>query len=83
MDIDLKRYEKLKSQVDQLQRDSDRAAGALSSMMKRLEEEFQCKTLEEAESLSSQLKQEVGQAEAKFNEALEQFEEEWGETLDE
>jgi len=80
--MDLKRYEQLKGQVDRLQRDHDRAEGALSGLMARLKAEHGCDTLEEAQAKLKQLEAKAEKAEKQFEEALEQFEEEWAEKLE-
>ncbi len=43
MDVD--RYKKLKTEVEDLQRKVSRAEGALAQTMERLDDEFDCKTL--------------------------------------
>ena len=75
--IDLKKYEKLRTDVERLQRDRDRAEGALSQLMGQLKSEFDCNDLGEAESLLVKLKREQSKVEASFNQALEKFEERW------
>ena len=81
MVVDLKRYQKLKDDVDRLRREADRAEGALEELMGRLEAEFGCKTLREAKALSSRLEDEADKATKEFNSKLDEFEEEWGEVL--
>ncbi len=75
--INLKKYEQLKSQVDQARQEADRAEGALAQTMKRLEEEFDCGSLEEAEKLEAELKKKAKKAEEEFDVALANFEEKW------
>lgn len=71
----------LKKKVGRLQRERDRAEGALSETMKRIKEEFECSTLEEAETLLKKLKRKEDKAKNKFEEALAKFKEEWSELL--
>ena len=47
------RYKELKSKVDGLQREADKAEGALGQAMAELKEKHGCKTLEEAEKLAA------------------------------
>lgn len=75
--MDVKRYTELKGQVDRLQRDHDRAEGALSGLMVRLKTEHDCDTLEEAQAKLKQLEAKTQKAEKQFEEALGRFEEEW------
>jgi len=81
MPINLDRYRKLKADVDRCQREADRAEGALSQLMAKLEEEFGCKSLKEAEKLLVKLRKESKKAEKEFGEALNEFEEKWEEVL--
>ena len=79
--IDLSRYKSLKAEVDKLQRETDRAEGALAQLMKRLQSEYNCKTLEQAEKQLKKLQKESQAAEDEYNEALSDFEEQWSEML--
>jgi hypothetical protein len=81
MGIDLARYEELKSSADKLQRDIDRAEGVLQERLSQLKAEFNCSTLEEAQSLLENKRAKAIKAKEQFDKALNQFEEEWGEVL--
>jgi len=78
----LDRYQKLKGKADELQREADRAEGALEQLMDKLKDEFDCETLEEAEKLSKKLEKEAKKAEEDFETAIDMFEEKWGDVLD-
>jgi hypothetical protein len=75
--INLRKYEQLKSQVDQARQEADRAGGALAQIMTRLEEDFGCDSLKKAERLEAELKGKAKKAEEEFNVALAEFEEKW------
>ena len=77
MAIDLAEYERLKQQVDKLRRNHDRAEGALSGLLGRLESEHGCKTLKAAERKSAKLEALADTAEQEADEALQQFKEKW------
>ena len=77
MTIDLEQYQEMKDKIDKLQRDKDRAEGALSEMMKELNDKYECTTIEEAEQLALQLKREARQLEKDYEEAMEQFQAKW------
>jgi len=79
--MDLKEYERLKTKVDRLQREADRAAGIRDEKMGRLKEEFGCKSLDAARKLLKTVEQETEEAEAGYAEALEEFKEKWGDKL--
>ena len=49
MPSEIERYERLKSSVDKLRREADRAQGSLDQLMTRLREQFGCKTVEQAD----------------------------------
>jgi len=74
---ELEELVELKDKIDQLQRESDRAAGALEQVMGRLKKEFKCKTLQEAERKLKTLDKKATKAEADFREAMEELEEKW------
>ena len=78
---DLNDLTRIKEQVDRLQREADKASGALEHAMVQLKEDFGCKTLEEGQKLLDELTQESKKAEDEFNKALKKFEDEWGDTL--
>ena len=83
MAIDLEQYQKLKDKVDKLQRESDRAEGALEEVMKELASEFKCDSLSQAEKLATKLRKESDEAEKDYQEALDKFEEKWEDVLNE
>jgi len=79
--IDLKRYETLKTNVDRIQREHDRAEGALAQLVGRLKAEHGCDSLEEAEDQLVVLERKAKANEERYNNALCEFEEEWGEQI--
>ena len=81
MAVDLKKFEQLKSKADKLERDKARAEGALAQTLKRIEDEFGCRSLAEAERLLKQMEKEAEAAEQAYNKAMDEFEAEWGEEL--
>lgn len=74
-------YKKLKSRVEAARQTRDRAAGQLDGIMARLQTEFKCSTIEEAEKLAKKLERDAVVAEREFDEAAAQFERDWGEHL--
>lgn len=81
MTINLKKFQRLKSLVDEARRDADRAEGVVSTVKKELKEEFNCANLKAAKALLTELEEEQAKAEKKFNKELEEFEEEHGKDL--
>jgi len=79
--MSLKEYERLKTKVERLQREADRAAGIRDEKMDRLKEEFGCTSLAEARKLLKTVEQEAEEAEAKYAEALGAFKEKWEDQL--
>lgn len=71
----------LKKQVDNLQRTADRASGALEQAMSRLNEEFGCGSLKEAEKLLAELKTQEEETKDAFDTAYSDFEEQWEDQL--
>lgn len=81
--IDLKKFNALRAKVQEAQGDVDRARGALDQMLKQLRDEFGCKDLEAADRKAKLLEEQAEAAEEEYNDALQAFEEEWGEVLKE
>lgn len=75
--ISVERYTQLKSRVDRLWRDANRAEGALLQLMEQLEGEFGSKSLKEAERLKAKLDKELERTEVKYDEQMSDFETEW------
>ena len=80
--MDIRRWEKLKGEVERLQREVDRAEGVLSSLMDRLKNEHGCKSLEEAKSILEKMKKKADRTENNYNAVLEEFERKWKEVLE-
>ena len=81
MTIDIKQYEQLKRRVETLQREHDRAEGALGQLMTKLADEHGCETLDDARAKAKQLKVDAEAAESEYDAALAEFEEKWGDRL--
>lgn len=77
----LKRFEALKSRVEQLQSDRDRASGVLDQIQNQLKDEFDCHSIQQARNLLRSLQAKQRKAERSFTKALERFESEHGEEL--
>ncbi len=78
MTISLAEYDKLKKAAEESKAEADRAQGALQQLLKKLKEEYDCNTLEEALLLLNQLKKKETATEADFDTALQAFKNEWG-----
>ncbi|HPT36512.1 MAG TPA: hypothetical protein PK309_08300 [Bacillota bacterium] len=82
MPTPVERYERLKAQADELERKISRAEGALEQTMQRLQSEYGCKTLGEAQRKLKQLKAEAEQSAAEFEQAADEFETKWSKVLE-
>ncbi len=80
--MDLK-YERMKAEVERLKRESARAEGALEQLMNRLQEEFDCESIEEAQAKLEELDRAAKKAEKKCDKAWKEFEENFGHLLEE
>ncbi len=76
------RFQKFTEQIQEFQREVDKAKGVLDHLLKRLLTEFDCDSLEAATKLLKKKEKTAKDAESKFEEALDEFEERWGETLE-
>ena len=81
-EVSEKEYKRLKRQAEEAKTEHDRAQGQLEAAMERLEEEFECTTLKEADKLQKQLDKEAAEAEAEYEAARDEFEEQWAERVD-
>ncbi len=77
----VKKYLKLKSDVETGEKIADKAEGALEQVMKRFKVEFNCSTLKEAIEKSKRIRKQERMAERKFEEAMEEFEKDWSDEL--
>ena len=75
---ELKKYVDLKRRVEQAQQKADKAEGALEQVMEQLKEKFGCSTLKDAKKKLTLLKEQEQELKIKFEDALEEFEENWG-----
>ena len=78
----LDKYLKLKKKVELAQQQADQAKGALQEIMKQLKKEFDCDTLQEAKKKLRQLERQKKSSKKEFDEAVEKFEEDWKEEIE-
>ena len=79
--MNLESFVKLQKQVEGLQRQADEAAGALKQLMKQLKKEFACNSLQEANRLLEELRQQEVTAQVEFATELKVFKKQWGHLL--
>lgn len=79
--IDINEYQELKQKSEQAKADVARAEGALEQQMSKLQEEFDCNTIEKAETLLKALETEEKKSENVYNKELEKFKEKWDDKL--
>lgn len=73
----LDKYLSLKKRVETAQQEADKAEGAISEVMKQLEREFDCSTLNESKRKLKHLQKQKESSKKAFDDALEEFEENW------
>jgi len=81
MTISLKKFNRLKQRVSDLQAASDKAKGALQQVLGRLQSSHGCKSIEEAETKLAKQKKKVKSLEMEYSKELEAFEKEWADDL--
>jgi len=79
--IDLKKYKQLKTDVQEAQREADRAEGSLEAVKKELKSSFNVDNLSEAKKLLARLENDKSNAEKKYDTELKKFEEKWKDEL--
>jgi hypothetical protein len=75
-------FERIKEQVDSLQRQSDRVEGELNAILKEIKEKFGCRTLEEAKRLLDKMSKETSALEKQVKKKQKAFDMKWGDTLE-
>lgn len=81
--MELKDLTELKSKVERIRRDADRAQGAYDQAKARLKSEYDCDSLEEAQAQLKKLEKQGQEARETFDADLAAFEEKWRGKLDE
>ena len=81
MPIDVQKFEQLKARVDKLQREKDRAEGALSQLTERLQTEYDCETVDDAKQKLADLKKKSATKEKSYGQALAVFDKSWSENF--
>jgi len=71
-------FDRLKNTVEEAQQKADRAVGALEQITKQLKQEFDCKSIKEAEKKLLQLKKQEETEEQDFDKAMRIFKKKWG-----
>ena len=81
MDDTVRRFVKLKEQVEEAQQEATRAEGALSQLMETLKTEFGCKSLADAKEKLGALQEKEQRQQRKLERAMDTFEEDWADKL--
>lgn len=79
---DPKKVRKLLARVEGVSREADRAAGAKAQLLKRLQEEYGCASLEEAEKLLEKKEKELAKLGDEFDRDFAAFEQKWSPYLE-
>jgi hypothetical protein len=75
--ISEKEYNRLKSQVEDARESASEAKGALDQLKKRLQEEFGCETVEDANKLLKEMERKLDKAETEYQEAVKDYRNKW------
>ena len=76
-DLSKEEFEKLKREVDQAHAESERAKGARDQLMRRLHDEFECDSLEEARTLLKKIQRQKDEAMKTFDEKMSDYRRKW------
>lgn len=77
----LTEIQKLKEKVEKLNQEIEQSKGALTEAIRRMEKEFGCRTLGEAQTLLVSLKEQTQESRQEFEAAMKEFDEKWGDEL--
>jgi len=83
MSTTLEKFQELKRRADKLQQQKNKAEGALENQLAQLKKDFGCDSIEEARKMLRSSQRAAVKAQAEFEEALREFEDEWGDKLQE
>lgn len=81
MTIGIQEFQQLKKNADQLQREADRAEGALQQLKQKLKEEFDCSSVKQAKKMLEELAAEEAKLTEAYGEAKEKFDKKWSDRL--
>ena len=77
----LDEFMKLTKQVEKAQQTANKAEGALGQVMKELNSEFNCDSIDVAEQKRKQLRKQVEKSKNAFDTGLKKFKRDWSEEL--
>ncbi len=83
MAIDLEKYNKIKKNVERHKTIIARSEGAISQILEKLKDEYDCSSVKEAEEKLEDLSTKQNKLERRFKKLLADFETEWGKYLEE
>ncbi len=81
--MDLEQFLALKDKKDKLQRDQDKASGALDQLVSQLEKDFNSKDIESAKELLLEIEHNLKASNLECAKALKEWEAEWEDKLEE
>jgi hypothetical protein len=76
-DISEKDFNELKRLVEDAKEDASRAKGAREQLMKRLDEEFDCKDLDDARDLLKRIAKQRDDAKKSFDDKMADYKKKW------
>jgi len=82
MPISAKKFIELQQRYERLKIRSAEAQGELNSLLKQLDEEYACSSVEEADELLESLIEKAASSEEDFETAWDDFQKKWKEVLD-
>jgi predicted nucleic acid-binding Zn-ribbon protein len=80
--MDAQKYNRLKAEIEEAQREADKAQGAIDTLSDQIAAEYGCRGAKAARQLHAELEREADEAEAAYEAALKAFEEEWSHVRD-
>ena len=80
--IDEAAFRRIKRKAENAKREYDRAVGGLQGLMDQLKSDFGCSTLEAGEAKLKELQRDIKKMAAKYDKAVNAFDEKWGEVSD-
>lgn len=79
--MELREYLTIKEKISNFQKQRDKSQGVLEQLLKKLNQEFKCTNLKEAEILLSNMQQNQDSEETKLQELMEEFQTKYGDKL--
>ena len=79
--MDKRKFQELRRQFKAAEKEANQAQGQLDELMRQLQDEFNCSTVEEAEELLARWRKDELRLTERYNQRLKKFEDKWKDVI--